>query len=279
MGSSDGEHRTVTEKNLAMPRVDLWTLIGLVLLLLPLLTMGHEVAGHALTCIASGHRPSELGAYYVECPGTSGWSRRIVAMAGTGVDVILAVLAYLAWGRVQRPLPRLLLWIVFTVKGMVAAGYWMFSGVTNLGDWGPDVGGGIGPLPWPWLWRGVMFAVGLCVYIAVVRRAIRMMIAMLGGGEQARRTQWKIAMTIYLVGGVSALLVSLFNPLGIAITLMSAIASSFGGTAGLFNVACFRRCDQPPRDFAIGRHYTIVVAGVLMTLAFAVVLGPTVYLH
>jgi len=65
-----------------------------------------------------------------------------------------------------------------------------------------------------------MFAVGLYVYIAVVRRAIRMMIAMLGGGEQARRTQWKIAMTTYLVGGVSALLVSLFNPLGIAITLM-----------------------------------------------------------
>ena len=44
-----------------------------------------------------------------------------------------------------------------------------------------------------------------------------------------------------------------------------AVASSFGGTAGLFNVAYFRRCDQPPRDFAIGRHYAIVVAGVLMT--------------
>jgi hypothetical protein len=280
MGSSDkGEDSAVAEKNLATPRVDFWTLTGLVLLLLPLLTMAHELVGHALTCIASGHRPSELGAYYVECPVTRSWSRRVVAMAGTGVDVILAILAYLAWGRVKRPLPRLVLWIVFTVKGMVAAGYWMFSGVSNLGDWGPDVGGGIGPLPWPWLWRAAMFAVGLYVYIAVVRRAIGMMIAMLGGGEQARRTQRKIAMTIYLVGGVSALLVSLFNPLGIAITLMSAIASSFGGTAGLFNVAYCRRCDQPPRDFAIGRHYAIVVAGVLMTLAFAAVLGPTVYLH
>jgi hypothetical protein len=279
MGSSDGEHRVVTEKNLAMPRVDLWTLAGLVLLLLPLLTMAHELAGHALTCIASGHRPSELGAYYVECPGTGSWSRRVVAMAGTGVDVILATLAYIAWGRAKRPLPRLALWIVFTVKGMVAAGYWMFSGVSNLGDWGPDAGGGIGPLPWPWLWRGVMFAVGLYVYIAVVRQAIRMMIAMLGGGEQARRTQRKIAMTIYLIGGVSALLVSLFNPVGIAITLMSAIASSFGGTAGLFNVAYCRRCDQPPRDFVIGRYYALAAAGVLMMLTFAAVLGPTIYLR
>jgi hypothetical protein len=267
------------EKSIAAPRVDFWTLAGLVLLLLPLLTMAHELLGHALACVATGHRPSELGAYYVECPNTGGWSRRFVAMAGTGMDVILATLAWLGWSRAKRPLPRLVLWIVFTVKGMVAAGYWMFSGVSNLGDWGPDIGGGIGPLPWPWLWRGIMFAVGLYVYIAVVRQAIRMMIAMLGGGEQARRTQWKVAMTIYLLGGACALLVSLFNPLGIAITLMSAIASSFGGTAGLFNVAYFRRCEQLPRDFAVGPHYAIVVAGMLTTLAFAVVLGPTVYLH
>ena len=269
----------MTENVSARPRVDAWTLLGLALLLLPLLTMAHELLGHALTCIASGHRPSELGAYYVECPGTGSWSRRIVAMAGTGVDAVLATAAYLAWRNMKRPLLRLVLWIVFTLKGMVAAGYLMFSGVTNLGDWGPDVGGGIGPLPWPWVWRCVMFAVGLYVYIKVVRRAIRMMIAMLGGGEQARRTQRQIAMTIYLVGGISAVLVSLFNPLGIVITLTSAIASSFGGTAGLFNVAYFRRCDQPPRDFAVGRHYAIIVAGVLMTLAFAAVLGPTLYPH
>jgi hypothetical protein len=106
-----------------------------------------------------------------------------------------------------------------------------------------------------------------------------MMVAMLGGGETARRTQRRIAMTIYLIGGVSAVLVSLFNPLGIAITLVSAIASSFGGTAGLFNVAYARPRDKPPRDFVIGRHYAVIVAGVLMTVAFAAVLGPTVYLH
>lgn len=260
------------------PRVDLWTLVGLVLLLLPLLTMAHELLGHAFACVASGHRPSELGAYYVECPGTGPWSRRIVSMAGTGVDVLLALLALVAWHHVTRPLPRLVWWIVFTVKGMVAAGYWMFSGVSNLGDWGPAAGGGIGPLPWPWMWRALMFAVGLCIYIAVVRHAIRMLIAMVGGGEQARATKRNIAMTIYLLGGVSAVLVSLFNPLGIAITLMSAVASSFGGTAGLFNVAYSRRCDEKPRDFVIGRHSGLVVTGVLMTIAFAAVLGPTVYL-
>ncbi|MDQ6647022.1 MAG: hypothetical protein M3Y93_07300 [Pseudomonadota bacterium] len=267
------------KRDSAAPSVDLWTLVGLSLLLLPCLTMAHELLGHAFTCVISGHRPSQLGAYYVQCPDTGPWSRRIVAMAGTFVDLLLALVAYIAWNRVRQPLPRLAWWAVFTVKGMVAGGYWMFSGVTNLGDWGPDVGGGIGPLAWPWLWRTVMFAVGLCVYIAVIGRAIRMLKVMLGGGEQARATRRRIAMTIYLVGGVSAVLVSLFNPLGIVITLMSAVASSFGGTAGLFNVAFSRAPDEPQRDFTITRHYALVVAGVLMTVGFAAVLGPTVYLR
>ncbi|SFS16856.1 hypothetical protein SAMN05216570_3398 [Dyella sp. OK004] len=270
----------MTENDMrARPWVDAWTLVGLVLLLLPLLTMAHELLGHALTCVAVGYRPSELGAYYVECPLVSGWTARIVAMAGTGMDVLLAVLAYLAWRKVERPLPRLTLWIVFAVKGMVAAGYWMFSGATNLGDWGPDVGGGIGPLPWPWLWRGGLFVIGLYAYTKVVRTAIRMLIAMLGGGDQARHVQRQIAMTVYIVGGISALVVSLFNPHGMVITLTSAIASSFGGLAGLFNVAYSRRFDVPAQDFYIGRLWALVAVGVLVTLTFAAALGPTIYLH
>jgi len=263
----------------ARPWVDAWTLVGLALLLMPLLTMAHELLGHAVACVATGHQPSQLGAYYVECPGTQGWSSRIVAMAGTCVDVVLAVLAYLAWRRLRRPLPRLTAWAVFAVKGMVAAGYWMFSGVTNLGDWGPDVGGGLGPLPWPWLWRVGLFVVGLVAYIQIVRAAIRMLAVMLGGGDQAARTKRQIAMTLYVVGGVSALLVGLFNPLGMVITLTSAVAASFGGTAGLFNVAYSRRPDLPGQDFQIGRAPVLMVFGVLMTAAFAVALGPTIYPH
>jgi hypothetical protein len=260
-------------------RVDAWTVAGLALLLLPLLTMSHELLGHALTCVATGHQPSELGAYYVQCNADAGWSRRLVAMAGTRVDVLLAGAGFVLWRRTRQPLARLVWWIVFTVKGMVAAGYWMFSGLTNLGDWGPAAGGGLGPLPWPWAWRVLLFLLGLAAYIGVTRKAITMMATMLGGGDAARGAQRTIALTLYIVGGVAAVLVSLFNPLGIAITLVSAIASSFGGTAGLFNVAYARPRDKPPRDFVIGRHYAVIVAGVLMTVAFAAVLGPTVYLH
>ena len=261
------------------PSIDRWTLVGLSLLLLPLLTMAHELGGHALTCVALGQRPTELGAYYIECPGATGWAGRVVAMAGTGMDVLVAILAFLAWRRVQRPLPKLALWIVFVVKGMVAAGYWLFSGVSGFGDWGPGAGGGIGPLPAPWLWRIGLVAVGLIAYIGVVKLAIRTLDAMLGGGEPAARTRRQVAMTVYLVGGASALLVGLMNPHGFVIVLLSAVASTFGGTAGLFNVAYRPVRDGEPAEFRVGRHLVLLALGVIVTLAFAMVLGPTLYLR
>ncbi|HEX8778328.1 MAG TPA: hypothetical protein VF738_09415 [Rhodanobacter sp.] len=249
------------------------------LLLLPLLTMAHELGGHALTCVALGWRPTELGAYYIECPGATGWAGRAVAMAGTGMDVLVAILAFLAWRRVRRPLPKLALWIVFVVKGMVAAGYWLFSGVSGFGDWGPGAGGGIGPLPAPWLWRIGLAVAGLLAYIGVVKLAIRTLDAMLGGGEQAARLRRQVAMTVYIVGGASALLVSLLNPHGFVIVLMSAVASTFGGTAGLFNVAYRPVRPEPAAAFRIGRHPALLLAGLVMTLAFALALGPTLYLR
>lgn len=262
-----------------LPSIDRWTLVGLSLLLLPLLTMAHELGGHALTCVALGQRPTELGAYYIECPGATGWAGRVVAMAGTGVDVLVAVLAFLAWRRVERPLPRLALWIVFVVKGMVAAGYWLFSGVSGFGDWGPGTGGGIGPLPAPWLWRVGLAVVGLVAYIGVVKLAIRTLDAMLGGGGQAARIRKQVALTVYIVGGVSALLVGLLNPHGIVITLLSAVAASFGGTAGLFNVAYRPVRAEPAAAFRVGQNPVLLFAGVVLTLAFAMVLGPTLYLR
>lgn len=264
---------------LPMPQVDRWTLIGLSLLLLPLLTMAHELGGHALTCVALGQHPTELGAFYIECPSAVGTAGRLVAMAGTSMDVLVFVLGFFAWRHARRPLLRLALWIVFTVKGMVAAGYWLFSGVTGFGDWGPGAGGGIGPLPDPWLWRIGFTVVGLIAYIAVVRLAMRTLDEMLGGGADATRTRRQVAMTVYIVGGASALLVSLMNPHGFVIVLMSAVAATFGGTAGLFNVAFHAEQSGPAADFCVGRHWGLLAIGAIVLLAYAAVLGPTVYLR
>lgn len=44
-----GSSRAISKRNSGSPRVDLWTLVGLSRLLLPWLTMAHDLFGHAPT--------------------------------------------------------------------------------------------------------------------------------------------------------------------------------------------------------------------------------------
>jgi hypothetical protein len=259
-------------------RVDRWTVAGLVLLLMPLATMAHEIGGHVSLCLAVGGTPTEIGAYYVNCAGTSDWSGRIVALAGTGMDILVAAICYGLWTRAKGDLLRLILWMLFVVKAMTAAGYPAFSGVVGIGDWGVAEGGGLYPVASPWLWRIAMTAIGIGAYVLVIQLAIRTLRAMLGGGEQAWHSQRTIALTLYLVNGAIAIVVGLFNPVGFFILLVSAIASSFGGTAGLWNVAYAARQPGEAAPFAIARNWPVIIAGVAVTLAFAIVLGPTIKL-
>lgn len=256
-------------------RISPITVIGLVLLLAPLLTIAHELGGHALTCLATGNRPTELGAYYVTCEGTDVLTSRIVAMAGTGVDLLVALVALLVYPHVRRPLLRLAVWVVMVFKAMTAGGYWLFSGVLGFGDWAPGADGGMGEMGHPWLWRLALVVVGLAFYIAVVRGAMRSIDAFVGGGEQAALVRRRTVMILYLTNGAIAIVVGLFNPVGFFIILVSAIASSFGGTAGLFNVAFRGPTSETTHPVVIERSIPLLVVGALVTIAFAAVLGPT----
>jgi hypothetical protein len=259
----------------APPKVDLLTVVGLALILGPLTTMAHELGGHAATCVALGGRLVEIGAFYVDCDAVDATSRRIGAMMGVGIDVVIFALGFIAWRLAKGDLLRLALWFVFVAKGMVAAGYFLFSGATGVGDWGPGDEGGIGPLPNPLAIRAVMFAIGLVAYIWVVRLAMRTLGEMIGGGPDAFRVQKVVAWGFYATNGALALLVGLVNPVGFYIVVFSAMASSFGGTSGLISVG-FARSKPPRRAFVVERSWVLLGLGVLVAGAFAAFLGPTV---
>lgn len=258
--------------------LDPLTLAGMVLLLEPLLTMVHEIGGHALACAATGGRIAELGAYYVDCRSPDLIATRIVAVAGTLIDVVAAGIAFLLWRRARSALSRTLLWMAFVTKAFVAAGYPLFSGITGLGDWGPGPDGALAALNNPWPWRVALTVIGLVGYIAAVRIAIRMLRAMLGGGAETLPAQRRLPMTLYLGSGAVAVLVGLLNPIGIFITLASAAAASFGGLAGLFNVAFRPPPPGEPLPFVVPRSYPLIALGLVVTVAFAAVLGPSIKL-
>jgi hypothetical protein len=256
------------------PSVTLLAVAGLTLLISPLTTIAHELGGHAAACLGLHGKPTELGAYYIECPMPDASARRLVAMAGTGMDLLLFGVFFLLWRAARGDGLKLALWYTFMAKGMTAFGYWCFSGVSGIGDWGPGADGGIGPLPNEYLFRAALLVFGLPGYIGMIMLGRRTLVSMIGGGPDAFAAQRRIAIGFYIVNGVLAVVVGLFNPHGFFITLASAAASTLGGCAGMFNVG-YSRTKPPARAFRVGGSIPLLLAGVFVAGAFAAVLGPT----
>lgn len=254
--------------------VDWLTLFGLVLLISPALTMVHEIGGHAATCLATGGIIQEISAFYVNCSSKGEDAARLVSMAGTGADVLVFGGAYFLWRRATGDLARLALWMVFVGKAMAATGYFLFSGFSGLGDWGPGIGGGVGPLPYALVVRLALIVVGAAAYIAVVKLAMRTLTDMVGGEPGAGPVKKRIAFGYYFVSGAISLLVGLLNPVGLFVVIFSAVASSFGSNAGMISVGLDRRAASA-RQFVVERNIVVLAAGIVATTVFAFVLGPT----
>jgi hypothetical protein len=257
------------------PRVDLLTVIGLGMILMPPLTIWHEIGGHAAFCVAQGGHVRTIGAFYVECDGLSGAARILMACAGVLMNVMLAITAYAWWRRVKNDLARLTLWLIWVSEAFIAAGYLGFSGVTGFGDLAPGVADGIGPVPAPMLWRAGELVIGACGYFLIVRAAIRTLASMIGNGIDTKTDRRRIGHAYYATAGLAALITGLLNPVGILITIMSAVASSFGGLAGFISIGFATRQEGAARPFVIQRSWPILISGTIVLLAFALILGPS----
>lgn len=259
-----------------MQRVDVWTMAGWGLLLMPLLTMWHEIGGHAAACALQGGHVATLGAFYVQCNGLQEPGNIVVACAGVTVNAVLSAIAYACWRRARGDTARVVSWLVWVSEAFVASGYFLFSGFTGYGDLGIGKGGALSGLGLHWPVQVAEIAVGAASYILLVRAAIRALNAMIGAKPQTRRTRRAIAHAYYASAGAAAVLVGLFNPVGIVITIMSAAASSFGGLAGFISIGYAAGAVGEARPIDIPRNVAVIVAGVLMVLAFGIVLGPSI---
>jgi len=259
------------------PRIDPVTVVGLGLLLLPLLTMWHEIGGHAATCVVLHGRVATIGAFYVDCEGLSGWRQVAVSSAGAAMDTVLAIVAWQVWRRVTSDRARLFWWYVAVVKGYVAAGYFLFSGVSGFGDFGTDPGNGLAILPAHAVVRIALIVIGGLAYWRLYLLAARMLAGMLGQGMETKVARRVVAHLFYLTMGLDAVLIGVFNPVGFVITLMSAAASSFGGNAGLISVGYATKEAGEPKPFTIDRSWAALVIGATVSLAFGAILGPSLH--
>jgi hypothetical protein len=253
--------------------VDVVTVIAVAAVAYALATVLHEGVGHGGACLLAGGRPLVVSTVHFE--GTV--DSRFVAAGGTISNLLFGALFWLALRASRRGAAalRYFLWMEMTVNLLQGGGYFLYSGIANIGDWA-EVVRGLAPAP---AWRIGLIAVGAVSYWSFVKLALHELRPFLGGDRrEAVPLAVRLTLTPYLAGGALECVAGAFNPVGMVLVAISAAAASFGGTSGLAWMASLLRrwpadAAAPPQ-LRIGRSRAWIALGLVTAAAFIVLLGP-----
>lgn len=259
-------------------RIDRLTLVAIAIVAYAFANMIHEGLGHGGTCLAVGARLEELSAVHAECaseelgPTAGKW----VTAAGTLANLLAGAAAWLFLRRQQtRPTSwRYFLWLFMTINFLQATGYWMFSGIGNVGDWAQLVAG----MEPHWMYRAVLALVGAAGYWSAIVLGLRTLNPLLGDGPDRLARARTLAFVPYLTGGALYVAAGLLNPVSPLLVLISAAAASFGGTSALaWMTDLLRRPSYPAASaapVAIDRSLGWIAVAAATAIIFVAILGP-----
>ena len=152
---------------------DLLTIVAITVVATVMANFIHEGIGHGGMCIVTGGRALVLSTVHLDCSADT----RLVAAGGTLANLIFGALFWAA-ERVKRSAHwRYFFWLLMTFNLLSAGGYFLFSGIGNIGDWAAVVAG------WEpaWAWRMGMAALGVFSYFFVfVPLSVRELVPFLG---------------------------------------------------------------------------------------------------
>jgi hypothetical protein len=201
--------------------------------------------------------------------------------AGTLMNM-LAGAAFFALGRLtRRSFPRLkyFFWIAMTVNLFTGTGYFLFSGIGGIGDWGAFIHG----LGFQWPWRIGLTLLGAATYLLAARISLLELRPFIGSDmEQRYQRAVRLSVVPYFAGGILMCIAGALNPQGMVLILISAAASTFGGTSGLMWTTDWLKRGTliplgPPADpMPIQRSWPLIVAAGALALAFIAILGPSI---
>lgn len=259
-------------------RPDLLTIAALATVTAVITDFIHEGLGHGGMCAATGGQPLVLSTVHFECSVDT----RLVAAGGTLANLIFGITSWGAARAVRQSAPwRYFLWLLMTFNLFDAGGYFLFSGIGNVGDWSVAVAG------WQpaWAWRVGLAALGIVTYFFLfVPLSLRELRPFLGKDTKIR--VWRarqLTLVPYLTSGILSCAAGAFNPVGPLLILISAAAASFGGHSGLAwmwtllkNPRIRNSKFQMPE---IGRSLAWIIIAVVLAIGFIAGLGPGVKLH
>lgn len=267
----------MTDSNNAAPELDTLTVAAIALLAYMLGNLLHEGAGHGGACQLVGGKPLVLSSVHFECSVDA----RLVDAGGTLANFIAAAVFFVL-GRLTTQLhPRwkYFFWIAMTINLFTAAGYFLFSGIGGIGDWAEFMRG-VHPQR---LWRAGMTVFGAAAYAAVAWVSVLELRPLIGSdiGQRYRRAV-RLSIIPYFFGGVLMCLAGARNPRGAMLVLISAAASTFGGTSGLLWDTQWLRSARmippglPSEALPIRRSWALIATAATAVVAFVAVMGPGV---
>jgi hypothetical protein len=260
-------------------RVDWLTLIALAAVAHVAASVVHEGLGHGGACLLVGCRPQLLTTMEFQGDETSLSRAGVIFIAGGGTLANLAAAAVLAGllgrRRGSANAGTFFLWLFATINLLQGTGYFLYSGLSNIGDWAEVVHG----LTPAWIFRAVLALIGGGTYWVATRWAMNQLGARLRqSGDDRVAEANRYTLTAYAVGGVLSLLAGLFEPGGALMVLISGVAASLGGTSALawgpqllHNPRLGKREEGQP--LGIGRDWRWVIAGGVAVVVFVFVLG------
>ena len=258
--------------------IDGLTLVAIAIVAYAIANMIHEGLGHGDTCAAVGGRLEVLSAVHAECAAEDRGlvASSLVTAAGTLANLLAGATAWLLLRRHEGHLTsgRYFLWLFMTVNLLQGTGYWLFSGVANVGDWAHLVRG----LEPHWLYRLILAMLGGAGYWGAIVLGLRTLNPMVGDDPDRLQRARTLALVPYLAGGVLYIAAGALNPVSPLLVLISAAAASLGGTSALaWMTDLLGKPAYPPASrapLAIDRSLGWVAAAAMTALVFVAVLGP-----
>jgi hypothetical protein len=241
---------------------------------------GFHEGVHALTCLAVGGDLREYSALHVLCD-TSLSQEKVVAASASLANLLVGTLIWRALPMTRRLRPELQygLWLFMLLNWLAGAGYWMFSGAANVGDWALVIRG------WAphWLWRALMFILGTPLFVLFVWLALREFGQIVGGtpDEQIGRANRLALLSYGSVTGAIAL-AGLFHPNGLlSLPVVAGLLAVIGSASPLawmmqwFRAKRFIKAAKAPLE--IQRRWEIIAVAGVVVFIYAVVVGRTLY--
>lgn len=267
----------------AAPRSDLATIAAIAVVAYAIANFTHEGIGHGGTCLLTACEPvlltsMSLHSEHADASTTS----HLVAAGGSTANLLLGVLALLLLRRTPAAAQArwFFLWLLATINLLQAAGYLLFSGLGNVGDWATIAR----ELPHPGLWRIGLAITGGTAYWFITDAMIKRLGARLpGSGQQRLPAAYRHTLTAWLAGAALYSTAALLDPWGIVMLFVSALPASLGGTSGLaWGPQLLRNPNAGAyagEELRIARDARWLAAALVVAAAFVFVLGPGVALR